>query len=152
MDDVAYLIVTEGPDEGRRLAVTADGAKLGRGPRNEIVLNDPGLSRHHCRFFFKTGCLCVIDLASANNTIVNGVPIKESGLRTNDVLSIGHTKLKVLSNTIHEPLRLKVKQPTEVEVPPPPKPRRGLSIVRIMLSLFLIAWLLFLTYSLFLGK
>ena len=81
---VAYLIVSDGPDEGRRLAIPENGAIIGRTRRCDIRLNDPGLSRRHCRFFFKEGKLWVADLDSSNGTVLDGNSVKEAWVKGGD--------------------------------------------------------------------
>lgn len=98
-DDI-HLVVENGPDTGRRLTIPAAGARLGRSSKNDVVLQDPSMSRHHCRFFFdQQGVLHVADLGSANQTLVNGAPIREQTLQPRDVVTIGDTVLRVERTT-----------------------------------------------------
>jgi pSer/pThr/pTyr-binding forkhead associated (FHA) protein len=48
--DPVHLMVVRGDDTGKAITVPAAGARLGRSSKNDIVLADPSLSRHHCRF------------------------------------------------------------------------------------------------------
>jgi len=92
--------VVAGPDRGREIVVPAAGGRLGRSPKNDFVLNDPKLSRYHCRFFFKPGAgLCVADLGSSNQTIVNDLPVQEAGLKNGDCITVGDTVLSVVDAT-----------------------------------------------------
>ena len=47
-------------------------AQLGRGAKNDIVLNDAGVSSVHARFEIGASTLIVTDLGSTNGTFVNG--------------------------------------------------------------------------------
>jgi len=101
MAETVHLIVDQGPSKGQKLTVPADGARVGRSSKNDIVIEDPLLSRHHCRLFFKPGDgLWVTDLGSANGTLVKGSPITEVPIRVGDTVTIGDTVLKVLSDSV----------------------------------------------------
>lgn len=94
--DAVRLTITEGPEKGREISISPEGARLGRSSKNDVVLLDPMLSRHHCRVFFnEDGALCVADLGSANRTLVNGEGIQERHLRPGDVITVGETHLTV---------------------------------------------------------
>ena len=101
MEHGVHLVVEKGVDAGRRIAVPPQGARLGRSSKNDIVLLDPALSRHHCRLFFKPDeGLHVADLASSNDTEVNGKPVQEARLSVGDVILVGDTSIKVISNSL----------------------------------------------------
>ena len=68
---VPDIFVAEGPEKGKRYAVTAQGLRLGRSSSCEISIADPALSRNHCLFEVRDEALWVTDLASANGTLVN---------------------------------------------------------------------------------
>lgn len=99
MPDITHIVVEKGPDAGLKISVPPDGARLGRSARNDVTLNDPLLSRHHSRLFFKTGDgLWITDLGSANGTIVNGSEVLEQKLETGDAILLGDSVLRVLDN------------------------------------------------------
>ena len=92
----ARLRVKSGPDQGQEFPVPAEGVRIGRSSRNDIVLSDPLLSRHHCRIFVKPdGALWVADLGSANHTFVNGQEVQEAALHGSDTIGIGDTLLEI---------------------------------------------------------
>ena len=94
---VPYLRIDAGPDRGRQIRIAPEGARIGRSSRNDIVLNDPSLSRFHCRVHFRDdGSLLVSDLGSTNETRVNGKPVSEAPLRPADHIEIGDTVLTVV--------------------------------------------------------
>ncbi|NLB59499.1 MAG: FHA domain-containing protein, partial [Lentisphaerae bacterium] len=98
-----HLIVEKGPDSGRKILIPAGGARAGRSSNNDIVLNDPAMSRFHCRFFFKPGAgLWAEDLGSANQTLLNDHPLSASALQVGDRLLMGDTLLQVLN--VEEPM------------------------------------------------
>jgi hypothetical protein len=99
MADTVHLSVEKGVDTGKRISVPAAGGRLGRSSRNDVVLGDPALSRHHCRLFFKPGeGLWVADLGSSNATVVNGQPVQEARLRVGDTLLVGDTLMRVVQD------------------------------------------------------
>lgn len=109
MSGVVHLVVEKGPDQGLKISVPSEGARLGRSSRNDITLNDPLLSRHHCRLFFKTGeGLWVTDLGSANGTEVNGAEVTERRLSVGDKILLGDTLLSVVQadtpSAAHKPV------------------------------------------------
>lgn len=95
-----HLLITVGPGQGRIIEVPPGGGRIGRSKENDIVLSDDSLSRFHCRVFFKEGTLAVADLASTNETLVNGGSIQERMLSPGDRIEIGETILRVLSNQL----------------------------------------------------
>ncbi len=88
------LVITAGTGEGREFKLRAK-ATLGRAPDNDIILEDPKVSRHHAVIAFTEERYTVTDLESANGTFVNGIRVRESNhpLRAEDVISIGDTEL-----------------------------------------------------------
>jgi hypothetical protein len=103
MAEIVHLVIERGVDvdKGRNISVRPEGARLGRASKNDIVLVDPLLSRHHCRLFFKAdGGLWITDLGSANECLVNDKPVQEAALNVGDLITIGGTVLRVLNNGI----------------------------------------------------
>jgi pSer/pThr/pTyr-binding forkhead associated (FHA) protein len=95
--ETVHLMVIKGEDTGKAITVPPAGARVGRSNKNDIVLSDPSLSRHHCRLYFKPeGTLCVADLGSSNQTLVNNVPVTETDLRIGDLVVIGNDEMKVV--------------------------------------------------------
>ncbi|MFT5240488.1 MAG: pSer/pThr/pTyr-binding forkhead associated (FHA) protein [Candidatus Promineifilaceae bacterium] len=90
------LLIEQGIEKGRRIKIPLDGARIGRSSKNDVVIDDPKMSRHHCRIMHKQGIgLHVADLGSANHTLVNGSPIQEIDLKPGDSIEIGDTLLRV---------------------------------------------------------
>ncbi len=91
------LLVTAGPLEGRRFAVSESGVRLGRSSSCEISVEDPALSRNQCLFELRGGAIWVTDLASANGTAVNGEELGTSSceLKAGDRIVAGDSELVV---------------------------------------------------------
>jgi len=74
---------------------------MGRAEGNDIALTDPSLSRFHCRFYFKPdGLMYLADLASTNETQVNGAPIQDVALKIGDLVAIGETTIQVVNDRL----------------------------------------------------
>ena len=76
-----------------RFPVT-DGATLGRGLDNTIVLDDPRVSRRHAQLRSVNGRWMVSDHQSTNGTFVNGMRVGEHPLNPGDIVSLGGLELR----------------------------------------------------------
>jgi len=91
----AQISIQNGTDAGKSFAIPAEGMRIGRSSKNDIVLDDPLLSRFHCRFFIQDDGLWVTDLGSANQTLLNDAPITEAPVRKGNLVMIGDTVIRV---------------------------------------------------------
>jgi pSer/pThr/pTyr-binding forkhead associated (FHA) protein len=66
---------------------------IGRGRDNQIVVDDPAVSRHHLQLRVRFGRYMLFDTQSHGGTSVNDVPVKEHTLQNGDVICIGTTRL-----------------------------------------------------------
>lgn len=89
----ASLVGLEGPFEGKTFAIKDSGVKIGRDPgKNEIVVNNDGVSKEHAWIGAKDGKHVIQDLNSLNGTYINSVQsnrVKEESLKDGDVVIIG---------------------------------------------------------------
>ncbi|CAK0781975.1 hypothetical protein CCP3SC15_90026 [Gammaproteobacteria bacterium] len=72
--------------------LTGNGVILGRAPNCDIVIDDPSLSRQHCRILLTMGKLQVTDVGSKNGVFVAGKRIAQgeyATLAANDQLRLG---------------------------------------------------------------
>ena len=65
-----------------------DSLAIGRKPDNDVVIDNPAVSGHHCRISKQGGTYFIEDLESTNGTFVNEKRIKKSGLHHNDVVGV----------------------------------------------------------------
>ena len=92
------LIVTVEGVEVRHVYLSKDRTTLGRGPDNDIVLQNPAVSSRHCAFDLKgLSDVFVEDVGSTNGTFVNNKKIKRQRLRDEDVVAIAGFRLRYLS-------------------------------------------------------
>ena len=79
---------------GRCYDIAKNDVVLGRTDDNDIVLDHRSVSRHHSRIVVQGEQTRVIDLGSANGTLVNGEEYAELLLKEGDVITLGHVKLQ----------------------------------------------------------
>ena len=66
---------------------------IGRGLENDLVIDDPRVSRHHAQITFRHGHYLLRDLRSTNGTFVNKQPVEAVVLAPGDLVSIGGFEL-----------------------------------------------------------
>jgi pSer/pThr/pTyr-binding forkhead associated (FHA) protein len=90
------LIAEGGPYDGREFNLPPGGLKVGRATDNELVLDDPSLSRHHAQINRPGGGkLEVEDLGSSNGTFVNGRRIGKSPVAPGDTVRFGDLSFRL---------------------------------------------------------
>jgi pSer/pThr/pTyr-binding forkhead associated (FHA) protein len=87
---MAQLIMRRGPDIGKTYQLDEPIVQVGRGKRNDIVVDDNEVSREHCRFVRSDKHYEIFDLDSSNGTFVNGQRVKESWqLQQSSIIELG---------------------------------------------------------------
>ena len=90
------LVADDGPFAGRAFDVPAGDVAVGRAIDNHFVLDDPSLSRRHCRMRNTgDGGLYLEDLGSSNGTWVNGRRIERGTARIGDALRFGELNFRL---------------------------------------------------------
>lgn len=103
-----HLAITTGPDCGRQVEVpSSETLLIGRGDTCGLRLEDPSVSRVHCRIAATNGRLYIEDAGSRWGTLVNGDRIATKELQPGDRIGIGDTEL-----------RLDVDSPAVLTLPP----------------------------------
>ena len=82
---------------------------IGRLPDNDIVIDHPAVSGHHCKITLVGDTFFIEDLKSSNGVFLNAKRTFKSGLRNNDVIGIVKHTLKFIDDLTA----------TETAVPPP---------------------------------
>ena len=73
-----------------------DEITVGRKPDNDVVIDNPAVSSHHCRILLVGDTFFVEDLNSTNGVFLNARKIVKSGLQHNDVIGIAKHALKFI--------------------------------------------------------
>jgi pSer/pThr/pTyr-binding forkhead associated (FHA) protein len=91
----AKLVVIAGPEKGQTFPLQ-DGKKvtIGRGDTANIRIQDPAVSRMHCAIDLFAGDAVLTDAGSKSGTKVNGKPIIEHHLMSDQVITIGASQLR----------------------------------------------------------
>ena len=90
--DSFRLIVRRGPQPNQSYELNKDIVTLGRDITNDIVINDPEVSRHHMRLTRGAGGFTIEDLGSTNGTFINGQRLTGARpLRAGDMVGLGET-------------------------------------------------------------
>jgi pSer/pThr/pTyr-binding forkhead associated (FHA) protein len=91
------LLVLAGPDASQEFVLWGDRVTIGRSSRNatwEIRLADRAVSRPHCCLQREDETYTLIDLRSANGTLLNGLMISAPVvLKSGDEITLGDTRL-----------------------------------------------------------
>jgi pSer/pThr/pTyr-binding forkhead associated (FHA) protein len=96
--EVARVVVSGGPDEGRALVLAEVGRAylVGRAAGCDLVLADDDVSREHASFERRWDGVEVRDLGSKNGVELDGERIAEAArLRDGQVVVVGSTRLRV---------------------------------------------------------
>ena len=84
------LVMRSGPSVGKVYPLDKTELFLGRDLSNDIVINDPEISRRHSRLYSQGGSYVIEDLGSTNGTFVNGQRLMGPNmLRPGDVITFG---------------------------------------------------------------
>ncbi len=70
------------------------GCSLGSHPSNDLVIDDPTVSRFHCELAIDGSEARVTDLDSRNGTVIDGVKVKEGFLKTGSILRLGNVSVR----------------------------------------------------------
>ncbi|MEO1618383.1 MAG: serine/threonine-protein kinase, partial [Planctomycetota bacterium] len=90
------VTITSGPDKGRTFPLEAGRQfSIGRGQASDTQINDPRMSRVHCRLEWEGGGLRLVDAGSSSGTKVDGEIIESISLRIGQSFSAGESTLRL---------------------------------------------------------
>ena len=73
-----------------------DSINVGRDPKSDIFVDNPGVSREHLKFeLTPSGEYRVVDMGSANGTLLNDEPVKRAYVWNQDVVRFGKYSLVI---------------------------------------------------------
>ncbi len=97
MPQFPELLIKPLHGEAYHFSLDKDIVSIGRSKRNDLVLADQWLSRHHAEIRKTNGSFSIADLESRNGTYVNGQRIDGTiSLNNTDVITLGDQTLKFL--------------------------------------------------------
>jgi pSer/pThr/pTyr-binding forkhead associated (FHA) protein len=89
---ILKLTMKQGPHPEQTFELFREVHTLGREAGNDIIINDPQVSRHHARLTLQGGTYSLEDLGSTNGTFVNGRRVTGSVvLSSGDMIGLGDT-------------------------------------------------------------
>ena len=91
------LVVTFGSNVIESRRIDKDKITIGRDDTNDIVLNNPTISREHSEINFSDGIISIKDLRSANGTFINNVKMDDAVLDIGDEIIVGKYMIKLKS-------------------------------------------------------
>ena len=90
---VAYLVIKQGPQAGRRLELWKDNTTIGRSLACDIFLEDLAVHRKQASIQFTSQGYVLRDDFGHGDSFVNEQPVREYLLKDGDVLRFGHTQM-----------------------------------------------------------
>lgn len=90
----AFLTVTQGESQGRRLKLADVPVTMGRSADCDFRLLNRAISRLHCRVWRDSSGFWVRDLNSTNKTYLNDRPVVEARLKDGDFITVGGTMVQ----------------------------------------------------------
>jgi hypothetical protein len=88
--DTWHLTIQRGPNAGSAYPLRGGTINIGRNPDNQIVIQDPMISRYHARLTWQGNTFLLEDLGSANGTWINDARIANPVLlRPGDSIGLG---------------------------------------------------------------
>jgi pSer/pThr/pTyr-binding forkhead associated (FHA) protein len=89
---VPKLVAVYGPLSDGTIFLDAPVVSIGRDPSNDVVLEDPFVSRRHCLIKSLGGRYVIEDLNSSNGTYVNTERVRERVLRDAALIQLGFSR------------------------------------------------------------
>ena len=86
---MARLVVQPGSPAAWEIQLKAGINSLGRGPANDVTLDDPSVSGSHCQIVVDKGNAIIRDLGSTNGTFVNRTRVLEAALQPGQTIHLG---------------------------------------------------------------
>ena len=93
---IPKLVCIKGPRAGSEWLVNKNEITIGRDDDCDIPIDHRSMSRKHAKIQVDGGKFRVVDLKSANGTLVNGEEYAQVELKKGDIIELGHVKLRLL--------------------------------------------------------
>ncbi len=90
------LIVTHDGKTLGEIDMTASKVMIGRSELSDLVVDSSLVSRQHALLMRDQDSVVIVDLRSRNGTFVNSRRVRSKVLQDNDIINIGHHRIKVI--------------------------------------------------------
>jgi ABC transport system ATP-binding/permease protein len=90
----ARLVCVSPQFAGQEFEIAKTEVTIGRTDENDIAIDHRSVSRHHARILVVSGRYRLVDLKSANGTLVNGEQYAQAELKRGDLVELGHVKFR----------------------------------------------------------
>ena len=90
----ASLICVSTRHAGRQFEITKTEMLIGRTAENDICVPHRSISRHHAKVVVNGRRHQIVDLGSANGTLVNNEEYAQTELKRGDLIELGHVKFR----------------------------------------------------------
>ena len=88
-----WLTYTDASDAPADFALDRERVAIGRNAENDLVLQDPSVSRTHAVVLRRDGRFVLVDQHSSLGVVINGTPVKEHTLEDGDQILLGRQAL-----------------------------------------------------------
>lgn len=85
-------------NQSQTIPLGLDVVNIGRHQDNQIIIDDPYVSRHHAQLRLRFGAYMLFDLPGQTETFVNNIPIRACRLRSGDVIRLGRSQIIYLED------------------------------------------------------
>jgi hypothetical protein len=90
----AYLLVSTRGSRSVQFDLGGPLIGIGRASDNDVIVDDPMVSRHHCQLKLQHGAYSFTDLGSRNGSTVNGQAVTQIALGPGDIIRVGDTQIE----------------------------------------------------------
>ncbi|MEO8701393.1 MAG: sigma 54-interacting transcriptional regulator [Kofleriaceae bacterium] len=98
------VTVIAGPALGASWTEPLERCAIGSHPSNDLVLDDPTVSRFHCELTIAGSRVRVRDLGSRNGTLSSGITLADGLVPADTTLALGHTQVRIEVDAAHAEL------------------------------------------------
>ncbi|MEO1173016.1 MAG: FHA domain-containing protein, partial [Myxococcota bacterium] len=90
----ARLVCVSTQFAGEEFEIDREESVIGRTEDNDIAVDHRSVSRHHAKIMVSGRSFRIIDMKSANGTLVNGEEYAQIELKSGDLIELGHVKFR----------------------------------------------------------
>jgi DNA-binding NtrC family response regulator len=90
------VTVVDGPNAGMGWKQPAERCAIGSHPSNDLVIEDPTVSRFHCELVIAGDAVRVRDLGSRNGTLFGAVQLSDALMPGDTVLQLGKSTVRIV--------------------------------------------------------